>query len=64
MRYWSSPLQVPGDAAGFESVSQPGASDLFGVCRPVPGAGGLVQPLLQLSLELRRTQKDAVFFFF
>lgn len=61
MRNWSSPLQVPSDAAGFESISQPGASDLFGVCCPVSGASWLVQPLLQLSLKLKCTQNSEVF---
>lgn len=61
MRNWSSPLQVPSDAAGFESVSQPGASDLLGVCCPVSGVSWLVQPLLQLSLNLKRTQSSEVF---
>lgn len=37
MRNWSSPLQVASDAAGLESISQPGASDLLGVCGPVSG---------------------------
>lgn len=53
MRHRRPPLQVPGDAAGLESVPQPRASDLFGVCRPVAGAGRLVQPVLQLSLQLQ-----------
>lgn len=61
MRNWSSPLQVPSDAAGFESVSQPGASDLLGVCCPVSGVSWRVQPLLQLSLNLKRTQSSEVF---
>lgn len=53
MRHRRPPLQVPGDAAGLESVPQPRASDLLGVDRPVAGAGGLVQPVLQLSLQLQ-----------
>lgn len=57
MRHRRPPLQVPGDAAGLESVPQPRAGDLFGVCRPVAGAGGLVQPVLQLSLQLQEQSR-------
>lgn len=57
MRHRRPPLQVPGDAAGLESVPQPRARDLFGVCRPVAGAGRLVQPVLQLSLQLQEQSR-------
>lgn len=58
VRYGGSPLQVSGDAARFESVPQPGASDLFGICRPVSCAGGGLQPLLQLSLQLQEVKQE------
>lgn len=60
--HWAAPLQVAGDAAGLEAVAEPGAGDLLSVGRPVAGTSRLVQPLLQLTLQLtsgrgRRTRK-------
>jgi len=56
VRHGAAPLQVAGDAAGLEAVAEPGAGDLLGVGRPVAGAHRLVQPLLQLRLQLTRRE--------
>ena len=56
VRYWGPPLQVPGDAAGLQAVPEPRAGDLLGVGRPVARGRRLVQPLLQLTLQLTRQQ--------
>lgn len=60
MGHWRPPLEVPGDAARLESVSEPGASDLLGVRCPVPCVGRLVQPLFQLSLQLGKKQQCVI----
>lgn len=52
VRYRRPPLQVSGDAARLQAVPQPRASDLPRVCRPITSPRRLVQPFLQLALQL------------
>lgn len=51
-RHRCAPLQVTGDAAGFEPIPNPGASDVASIGCPVPCGEGLLQPGLQSLLQL------------